>query len=47
MQLGPFGSSGREVPGAGQGTWYLERARKPDAVNALRRRMGPSPVRCR
>jgi diketogulonate reductase-like aldo/keto reductase len=32
-----FGSTGSAVPGIGQGTWYLERARKPDAVNALRR----------
>ena len=34
-----FGSTGHLVPVIGQGTWYLERARKPEAVKALRRGM--------
>jgi diketogulonate reductase-like aldo/keto reductase len=39
MKPKSFGSTGYAVPGIGQGTWYLERARKPDAVKALRRGM--------
>jgi diketogulonate reductase-like aldo/keto reductase len=31
-----FGGTGRTVASIGQGTWYLERARKTDAVQALR-----------
>jgi diketogulonate reductase-like aldo/keto reductase len=32
-----FGSSGRKVAVTGQGTWFLERSRKSDAVKALHR----------
>ncbi len=32
-----FGGTGREVAAIGQGTWYIDRVRKPDAVKALRR----------
>lgn len=37
MQTRPFGSTGAAVSITGQGTWYIERARKPEAVSALRR----------
>jgi diketogulonate reductase-like aldo/keto reductase len=37
MNSRPFGSSGRKVSVVGQGTWYLERARKSEAVAAMRR----------
>lgn len=37
MQRRPFGTTGREVGVVGQGTWRLERARRADAVAALRR----------
>lgn len=37
MQRRPFGTTGRAVGVVGQGTWRLERARRPDAVAALRR----------
>jgi diketogulonate reductase-like aldo/keto reductase len=32
-----FGSTGAMVPMIGQGTWYLERARRADAISALQR----------
>jgi len=37
MRLRKFGSVGRDVTVIGQGTWNIETARRPDAVNALRR----------
>ena len=37
MQLRAFGLTGRKVPVIGQGTWHMERARRADAVAALRR----------
>jgi diketogulonate reductase-like aldo/keto reductase len=37
MQLRPFGSTGREVPIIGQGTWYIEEADSATAITALRR----------
>ncbi|MEY4642857.1 MAG: hypothetical protein RLZZ227_2851 [Pseudomonadota bacterium] len=37
MQTRPFGSTGAAVSITGQGTWYIERARKQDAISALRR----------
>jgi diketogulonate reductase-like aldo/keto reductase len=39
MKPKAFGGTGRTVTSIGQGTWYLERARKTEAVNALRRGM--------
>lgn len=36
MNLRAFGSTGRRVASIGQGTWYLERARKAEAIKALR-----------
>lgn len=33
----PFGSTGREVPAVGQGSWYIERGDRAEAVAALRR----------
>jgi diketogulonate reductase-like aldo/keto reductase len=36
MNLRAFGSTGRTVAPIGQGTWYLERARRTEAVKALR-----------
>jgi diketogulonate reductase-like aldo/keto reductase len=39
MTTRPFGSTGRQVSLIGQGTWYLERAHKAEAVKALRRGM--------
>ena len=33
----PFGSTGREVPAIGQGSWYIERGDRGEAVAALRR----------
>lgn len=33
----PFGSTGREVPAIGQGSWYIERGDRAEAVAALRR----------
>lgn len=33
----PFGSTGREVPAIGQGSWYIERSDRAEAVAALRR----------
>ena len=33
----PFGSTGREVPAIGQGSWYIERGDRAQAVAALRR----------
>lgn len=37
MNARTFGSTGRNVASIGQGTWYLDRARKAEAVDALRR----------
>jgi diketogulonate reductase-like aldo/keto reductase len=37
MQTRPFGSTLTKVSVTGQGTWYIERARKTEAVAALRR----------
>ena len=37
MQRRPFGSTGREVPIIGQGTWYIEQADPATAIAALRR----------
>ena len=37
MQRRPFGSTGREVPIIGQGTWYIEEADSATAIAALRR----------
>lgn len=37
MQTRPFGSTHREVPVIGQGTWYSRADRKADAIAALRR----------
>lgn len=37
MQRRPFGTTVREVGVVGQGTWRLERARRSDAAEALRR----------
>jgi diketogulonate reductase-like aldo/keto reductase len=37
MQRRPFGSTGREVPVIGQGTWYIEEADSATAIAALRR----------
>lgn len=37
MNVRPFGSTAMQVPAIGQGTWYLERARKGDAIKALQR----------
>lgn len=37
MSERPFGSTGALVSTIGQGTWYLERARKADAITALQR----------
>ena len=39
MQQRRFGSTGREVAVIGQGTWYIEHARRASAVAALRRGM--------
>ena len=39
MQQRRFGSTGREVVVIGQGTWYIEHARRTSAVAALRRGM--------
>jgi diketogulonate reductase-like aldo/keto reductase len=36
MEHRPFGTSGREVPVIGQGTWYIDDAHRPSAVAALR-----------
>ena len=36
MNTRPFGGTGRAVSVIGQGTWYLERAHRTDAVNAVR-----------
>ena len=37
MERRRFGSTGREVPVIGQGTWYIEQADRASAVAALRR----------
>lgn len=37
MRVNRFGSTGRDVAVIGQGTWYIEASRRPDAVAALRR----------
>jgi len=37
MQLRPFGSTGRDVPIIGQGTWYIDEADPATAIAALRR----------
>lgn len=37
MNARPFGNTGRTVAVIGQGTWYLERASRAEAVAALRR----------
>jgi diketogulonate reductase-like aldo/keto reductase len=37
MQQRTFGPGGPAVSVVGQGTWYFERARRPDAIAALRR----------
>ncbi len=36
MRQQPFGPAGRDVPVIGQGTWYIERGPRKDAVAALR-----------
>ncbi|MCU4181491.1 aldo/keto reductase [Bosea sp. BH3] len=33
----PFGSTGRSVPAIGQGSWYIERGDRTEAIAALRR----------
>src|SRR4029077_728671 len=37
MELREFGASRREVPVIGQGTWYIETAKRASAIAALRR----------
>ena len=37
MELRSFGTTGRQVAGIGQGTWYIDRGDRADAVAALRR----------
>ena len=37
MQLRPFGSTGRDVPIIGQGTWYIDEADSASAIATLRR----------
>ena len=37
MRAEPFGATGRRVAVIGQGTWYIEAARRGEAVAALRR----------
>ncbi len=37
MATRPFGSTGRDVPAIGQGSWYIERGDRTEAVAALRR----------
>lgn len=37
MSERPFGSTGAMVSPIGQGTWYIERARRADAITALQR----------
>jgi diketogulonate reductase-like aldo/keto reductase len=37
MRKFPFGAVGNNVPVIGQGTWYLERAKRASAIAALRR----------
>jgi diketogulonate reductase-like aldo/keto reductase len=39
MQTQTFGAIDRNVPVIGQGTWYIEKGTRRDAVNALRRGM--------
>lgn len=39
MSERPFGATGTQVPAIGQGTWYVERARRTDAIAALQRGM--------
>jgi diketogulonate reductase-like aldo/keto reductase len=39
MRVKTFGSTGRDVSVIGQGTWYIEAARRADAVAALRHGM--------
>jgi diketogulonate reductase-like aldo/keto reductase len=36
MRTTPFGPTGQAVPVIGQGTWYIEKAPKKDAIAALR-----------
>jgi diketogulonate reductase-like aldo/keto reductase len=40
MQHRRFGSAGRDVSVVGQGTWYIDRSRRPSAIAALRRGIG-------
>jgi len=37
VMLRSFGSTGREIPAIGQGSWYIERGDRTEAVAALRR----------
>lgn len=37
MATRPFGPTGRDVPAIGQGSWYIERGDRAEAVAALRR----------
>ncbi len=37
MATRPFGPTGRDVPAIGQGSWYIERGDRNEAVAALRR----------
>ena len=37
MEMRSFGTTGRQVASIGQGTWYIDRGDRADAVAALRR----------
>ena len=37
VEIRPFGPVSRDVPVIGQGTWYIDEAHRPTAVEALRR----------
>ena len=37
MATHPFGSTGRDIPAIGQGSWYIERGDRGEAIAALRR----------
>jgi diketogulonate reductase-like aldo/keto reductase len=37
MEQRNFGTTGRQVAAIGQGTWYIDRGDRPDAVDTLRR----------
>jgi diketogulonate reductase-like aldo/keto reductase len=37
MQRRPFGTTGRDAPIIGQGTWYIDQADRDEAIAALRR----------